>query len=62
MKEIDHINIDQQYADDTGWAATNPDFIQYIKKTIQARLQTRNLGVNVDKTEEYTVSRNSSEE
>ncbi len=62
MREIDHLNIDQQYADDTGWATTNPGFIEYIKKTIPARLLTRNLGVNVDKTEEYTISKDSSEE
>ena len=51
--------IEQQYADDTSWATTNNNVITEIKQTIPTILTNRNLIVNQDKTEEYTISRNS---
>ena len=51
--------IDQQYADDTSWVTTNKTIITEIKQTIPTILTNKNLIVNQDKTEEYTISRNS---
>ena len=52
-------SIDQQYADDTSWVTTNRNIIEEIKQKIPPILTSKNLIVNQDKTEEYTISRNS---
>ena len=49
--------IDQQYADDTSWVTTNKDTIEDIKSKVPKILTEKNLIVNEDKTEEYTISR-----
>ena len=54
--------IEQQYADDTSWATTNIKIIEEIKETIPTILTNKNLIVNQDKTEEYTISRTSNTE
>ena len=54
--------IDQQYADDTSWATTNKDTIEEIKSNVPKILTEKNLIVNEDKTEEYTISRTSDPE
>ena len=54
--------IEQQYADDTSWATTNIKIIEEIKETIPTILTNKNLIVNQDKKEEYTISRTSNTE
>ena len=51
--------IDQQYADDTSWATTSKDTIEEIKQIVPKTLTNKNLIVNEDKTEEYSISRTS---
>ena len=51
------INIDQQYADDISYATTNSATRENIKMTVPKKLKKRNLNVNLEKTEEYTISR-----
>ena len=54
--------IDQQYADDTGWIGINAEYkIEKIKKEVPEKLSERNLNVNREKTEEYTIKRNGNE-
>ena len=55
------VSIDQQYADDIGWATTNIGKCTEVKKTIPARLKERNLYVNNEKTEEYIIKRHGQE-
>ena len=55
------INIDQQYADNIGWATPNRGICTEVKKTIPARLKERNLYVNNEKTEEYIIKSNGQE-
>ena len=51
--------IDQQYADDTGWESNNRERIDTIEKEVPPILKAkRNLNVNTDKTERYTIKRN----
>ena len=49
--------INQQYADDIGWITTNNGVTETIKKTVPPKLKSRNLTINVDKTEEYVITR-----
>ena len=49
-RKIDeHIIIDQQYADDIGWASTNNEKIEEIENTVPQILKNRNLLVNESK-------------
>lgn len=57
MLPVNAIPIDQQYADDIGWATTNKGKCAEIKRTIPTKLKERNLFVNNEKTEEYNISR-----
>ena len=52
-----YVNIDQQYADDIGWATTDTRATTNIKKNVPSILQERNLNINLDKTEEYIISK-----
>ena len=54
--------IEQQYADDTSWATTSKDTIEEIKQIVPKILTNKNLIVNEDKTEEYSISRTSNPE
>ena len=56
-----YLIIDQQYADDTGWASTSKHKTEVIKKSIPQTLKDKNLNVNETKTEEYTIKRNEDE-
>jgi hypothetical protein len=56
------LNIDQQYADDIGWVTTSKEIRSYIKDNIPPKLKKRNLNVNLEKTEEFTVSRTGNDE
>ena len=49
--------IAQQYADDTSWITTEKHIKDNIKKEVPTVLRAKNLLVNEDKTEEFTVSR-----
>ena len=62
-KKIDnHINIDQQYADDIGWISTDQTVIEHVERTVPPLLKDINIHVNESKTEKYTVSRNGSDD
>ena len=49
--------LDQQYADDIGWAATQKGIIDHIENEVPKILSDRNLQINASKTERYTISR-----
>ena len=53
--------IDQQYADDIGWASTGIHIINNIEKEIPKTLKSRNLFVNEAKTEKFNIKRLGSE-
>ena len=57
----DTILIDQQYADDIGWAANNVQNISSLEANITARIHKYNLHVNKGKTEQYCIKRNGEE-
>ena len=57
-----NITIDQQYADDIGWASTDISEIETVEKTVPPVLKDRNLFVNESKTEKYQVKRDGSED
>ena len=52
-----HFMIDQQYADDIGWASTDSNEIDEIIKNVPPVLKQRNLFVNEAKTERYKVGK-----
>ena len=60
--EFNPFTLDQQYADDIGWAAGNENTINQKEKYIPPKLKKRNLMVNGDKTERYSIKRKGSEE
>lgn len=57
IKQEPGFMIDQQYADDISWIATNEFQIEEIKKTVPIKLKRRNLTVNDTKTEQYKITR-----
>ena len=57
----DTILIDQQHADDIGWAANNVQNISSLEANITARMQKYNLHINKEKTEQYCIKRNGEE-
>ena len=54
--------IEQQYADDTSWITTSEETKEKIKEVAPEILINKNLIVNADKTEEYTISRKSNKD
>ena len=54
----DLFTLDQQYADDIGWASTDNNVLQEIEHKATERLAERNLKINNTKTEKYSISRN----
>ena len=50
--------LDQQYADDIGWASTGSTVLQEIENKATEKLAERNLKINNSKTEKYSISRN----
>ena len=52
-----YFTIDQQYADDIGWASTGIHILQNIEKEIPVILKSRNLFINESKTERYKITR-----
>jgi hypothetical protein len=61
-KTTNYINIDQQYADDIGYATTNIGIVKSTEEKILIKLKKRNLFVNTEKTEKYNIKRNGNEE
>ena len=62
-RQIDkHIIIDQQYADDIGWANTNTEEIEEIENVVPQIPKNRNLLVNESTTEKYYVERKRSDQ
>ena len=57
FKDI-YTTIDQQYADDIGWASNSKHIIDNIELQAADRVHQRNLNVNQGKTEKYTIERN----
>ena len=55
--QFQKLSIDQQYADDIGWASKDKNEIQKLKKEAPPKLKRKSLGVNEGKTEEYEVRR-----
>jgi sorting nexin-29 len=56
------LSIQQQYADDISWITTNKGLIEHVKKEIPEKLRSKNLMVNKDKTEEYEIKKEGSDE
>ena len=54
--------LDQQYADDIGWASTQDTIINDVEEQIPPILNDRNLQINESKTEKYKISRQTSDE
>ena len=57
-----HFTLDQQYADDIGWASTQSSIIDHIEKEVPILLDNRNLKINASKTERYNISRKSTDD
>ena len=53
-----YFTINQQYADDIGWASTGPHLLCDIEAQATQNLAERNLKINNSKTEKYSISRN----
>ena len=49
--------VDQQYADDIGWASTAEHIIENIEITTTEKLKERNLLINQSKTEKYNIKK-----
>ena len=49
--------VDQQYADDIGWASTAEHIIENIEITTTEKLKDRNLLINQSKTEKYNIKK-----
>ena len=54
---ISEFTLEQQYADDIGYATTSEERKRKIKEEIPPKLRERNLNVNNSKTEEYEIYR-----
>ena len=52
------LTIDQQYADDIGWASTATHVLEDIENKVTIQLDKRNLKINQSKTEKYKITRN----
>ena len=54
---INYFTLDQQYADDIGWASTGIHILENIEKEIPKILTDRNLFINQSKTERFKISK-----
>ena len=54
--------VEQQYADDISWISTSKNVTENIKQTIPTILTEKNLIINRDKTEEYSINRKTEQE
>ena len=55
------ISVNMEYADDISRASTDEKTIETAKETLPDILRARNLKVNTDKTEEYTIRKSGDE-
>ena len=55
------LHINMEYADDITEICDDYSRIESIKRDLPGKLHNRNLHINVDKTEEYTVNKNTNE-
>ena len=55
------VGIAPKYADDITWATTSKSKIDQVKRTVPPKLLKRNLIINDDKTEEFTISKSDQE-
>ena len=55
MKNESYFTLDQQFADDIGWATTSSTKVDQIKNEIPIKLERRGLMINKNKTEEYYI-------
>jgi transcription antitermination factor NusG len=53
---ISDFTIDQQFADDVGYASTSKDKLKCVKIDISEKLETKQLIINDDKTEYYSIN------
>ena len=51
------MTVDQQYADDIGWASTGIHILENIETDIPEILKSRNLFINQEMTEKYKITR-----
>ena len=58
MFKNNHFELSQQYPDDISYISDSDYIIEKYKNQIPSKLKERNLNVNRDKTEEYTITRN----
>ena len=49
--------VDQQYADNIGWASTADHIIENIEITTTEKLKERNLLINQSKTKKYNIKK-----
>ena len=61
ITQIRQIDIDMQYADDISKITSDYNSIQHFKKIVPEKLKTRDLKINQEKTEEYTISKTRNE-
>ena len=54
---VQHITINQEYADDISRITSDPHNIKQLKATLPQQLAKKNLEINKTKTEEYKISR-----
>ena len=54
----DELDINMEYVDDITEISDNYSRIELIKRDLPGKQVKRNLHINVDKTEEYTVNKN----
>ena len=57
QEQINHININLEYADDISEITSNPEQIIQLKEKLPSQLAKRNLTINTSKTEEHKISR-----
>lgn len=56
------INIDQQFADDIAYVSTCKNITDKIQKEVNDKLNKRDLKLNTDKTEKYTIGNKNDQE
>ena len=59
--DTDELDINMEYADDITEITDDYSLIESIKRDLPGKLEKRNLHINVDKTEEYTVNKNTND-
>ena len=55
------INLNMEYADDVSHILSDMRNIEYVKETLSSKLSSRDLIMNEENTEEFTIKRNEEE-